>query len=200
MLCLRVALLAALAWVAAFATLAAGASAQSPKSIERPAFALVDQRGQPVDAARLGDKPSVVFFGFTRCPVICPTTLYEFAGRIKDLGSDAAAINFVFVSIDPERDTPAFLGEYLSSFDDRILGLTGDKGEVAKLASALGAVYAKVPTSDGDYTMDHSVNAFVVGADWRSVMPLYVGDGANEAKVVEILRALAHGRPIAGLR
>ena len=97
---------------------------------------------------------------------------------MRELGAIAEQINFVFVTVDPERDTPAYLAEYLSSFNSRIIGLTGVPDQVAALAGALGAVYSRIASADGDYTMDHSVNAFLIARDWQSVSSIYMGDGA----------------------
>ena len=173
------------------AWLVAPAQGQQLAVVSKPHFELIDQSGRWFDATRLAEKPSVVYFGFTRCPVICPTTLYEIAGRMRELGGVAEQINFVFVTVDPERDTPAYLAEYLSSFDSRIIGLTGAPDQVAALAGALGAVYSRIASADGDYTMDHSVNAFLIARDWQSVGSMYMGDGAREHVVLQALRDLA---------
>jgi cytochrome oxidase Cu insertion factor (SCO1/SenC/PrrC family) len=100
---------------------------------------------------------------------------------MRELGAIAEQINFVFVTVDPERDRPAYLAEYLSSFDCRIIGLTGAPDQVAALAGALGAVYARIASADGDYTIDHSVNAFLIARDWQSVSSIYMGTAHRAA-------------------
>jgi protein SCO1/2 len=184
------------AWSAAMSllvVLANGPSATAQSSIAKPGlkFELVDQQGRRITDADLKGKPSVIHFGFTRCPVVCPTTLYELAGHMRELGNLADDINFVFVTVDPARDTPSFLAEYIESFDRRIICLSGDPQQIAALASGLGAVYSRVETSGGDYTVEHSVNAFLLDAGWQTVSTLYMGDGSNEAKVLQVLRSLA---------
>lgn len=171
-------------------TVSVCAGAQATKLAPGPTFTLIDQHGRAITAADLGAKPSVIHFGFTRCPVICPTTLYELAGHMRELGPLADEINVLFVTVDPDRDTPSFLAEYIESFDRRIIGLSGDASQIAALAAHVGATYTKVPTSGDDYTMEHSVNAFLVEAGWRQVSLLYMGDGSSEAKVMQALRNL----------
>ena len=166
------------------------ASAQSVSGARFPSFELVGRLGAKHTGATLFEKPSVVHFGFTRCPVICPTTLYEMAERMNSLGASAVDYNFIFITVDPERDTPDALDEYLNSFDDRIVGLSGKPEEVQKIAMWLGAQYSKVATSNGDYTMDHSANAFLVARGGVLVSSLYMGYGAKEAQTLSALSAL----------
>jgi protein SCO1 len=164
------------------------AVAQSPGV---PSFELIDQHGRRFTQAELLAKPSVVHFGFTSCPVICPTTLYEVGMRMRELGAAADRINFVFVTVDPERDTVAHLKTYIESFDRRIVGLSGDKTQIGALAAWVGATFSKIDTGMGDYTMDHSLNAFLIARGGQSVTPLYMGDHAKERAVMEALQALA---------
>ena len=102
-----------------------------------------------------------MFFGFTHCPEVCPTTLFDLTRDLEALGADAAKLNVVFITVDPERDTPALMKTYLSSFDPRIVGLTGSDAEIAAAAKAYKVYYRKVPT-DSDYTMDHTATIFLM--------------------------------------
>lgn len=117
-------------------------------------FTLVDHHGKAVTEKDFLGKPFLVFFGFTHCPDICPTTLFETTQRLQALGSDADKLNVLFITVDPERDTPDQLKLYLSSFDPRITGLSGTLEQVDIAAKVFKAYYRKVPT-EGSYTMDH---------------------------------------------
>lgn len=173
---------------ALFGGVAARADGASPK------FTLTDQNGRTITEQTLVGKPTVIHFGFTHCPVVCPTTLYETAERMKDLGAQAEQINFVFVSIDPERDTPEVLKTYIRNFDDRIIGLTGKETEVAALARALGASYSREKQPDGTHTMEHTVYAVLVDRDGRKVGTLFMGVESNPKRVVERLQTLVSAR------
>lgn len=171
------------------ATLHAGAD--DKLLAKRPAFELIDQNGHRFTDVDLTAKPSVVNFGFTQCAVICPTTLYEVAERMRELGPLADAINFVFVSVDPERDTPDHLKEYIASFDSRIIGLSGAPPQIAALAGWLGAEYSKVSSSNGDYIMEHTINAFLISKGGTSLIKIYMGNDSKEQQVLQALRNLA---------
>lgn len=131
-------------------------------------FELVDQNGNRFGSKQLAGKPYVIFFGFTRCPDICPTSMLETANRLADLGPDAAKLNVVFVSVDAEHDTPALMKPYLAAFDERIIGLTGTAEEIAAVAKAFRVFYRKVPTSSG-YTMDHTALVYLMDSTNRYV-------------------------------
>lgn len=124
------------------------------------AFQLVDQDGKAVTEKDLLGKPTAIFFGFTFCPEVCPTTLTEMTGWLKDLGPDADKLNVVFVSVDPERDTIEKLGEYAHGFHKDTLAATADIPSLEAFAKSLSLVFAKVPLGDDapadQYTMDHS--------------------------------------------
>ncbi len=169
-------------------------SAEAPPRAPGPEFALVDQANRPITARDLASKPSVVHFGYTKCPAICPTTLAEVAARMRDLGPAASAVNFVFVTVDPAHDTPAVLAEYVASFDSRIIALSGPPDQIRALASGLGASFSRNDTADGDYSMDHSVAAFLVDRGWLKAGSLYMGVESSEARVMTELRRLA-GQP-----
>jgi protein SCO1/2 len=127
------------------------------------AFELTDTDGNRFSSASLAGKPYAIFFGFTNCPDICPTTLLEMTNHLKALGANADGLNVLFVSVDPERDTPEHLKLYLSAFDPRIIGLTGTNDEVAKVAKSYRVFYEKVPSKDGtDYTMNHTASVYLM--------------------------------------
>jgi protein SCO1 len=127
-------------------------------------FELVDQKGRPVTEAAFREHPSAVFFGFTHCPEVCPTTLFEMDGWLKALGDEGKDIRAYFVSIDPERDTPEVLDAYVGNVSDRITGLTGEPEKVAAMAKSFGIYARKVPTDDGDYTMDHTASVLLLNS------------------------------------
>lgn len=110
-------------------------------------------------------RPHLVFFGFTHCPDICPTTLFEASSWLQTLGEDGDKLDVYFISVDPERDTPSFLKNYMTAFDPRITGLTGTLEEVDKATKAFHAFYRKVPIEGGEYTMDHTANVYMMKAD-----------------------------------
>lgn len=135
-------------------------------------FSLVDMHGRPVTEKSLLGKPTAIFFGFTYCPEVCPTTLTDITTWLKVLGPEADRLNVVFVSVDPERDTPEQLRLYLSNFDPRIQGFTGTPEAVAKAAKAYRVYYQKVPQDRGGYTIDHSSAVYLFDADGRFVAPI----------------------------
>lgn len=142
--------------------------AAAPSAIGGP-FRLIDQAGQTVTEKSLIGKPSIVFFGFTHCPDVCPTALFEMSEVLRAMGSDAGKMNAYFVSVDPERDTPAAMKDYLSSFDPNLKALTGSPEEVAKIISAYRVYAKKIPLKDGDYTMDHTALVYLMGKDGKFV-------------------------------
>lgn len=145
-------------------------------------FTLVDQKSQPITEAAFRGQPSVVFFGFTHCPEVCPTTLFEMAGWLKDLGSDGQNLRAYFVSIDPERDTPEIMNTYISNFSDRILGITGDPEKVHAMAKSFGIYWKKVPTDGGDYTMDHTASVLLLDGKGDFAGTIAYGESAETAK------------------
>lgn len=128
-------------------------------------FDLVDQTGNPVDETVFAGHPSVLFFGFTHCPEVCPTTLAEMSAWFDSLGEEGGDLRAYFVSIDPERDTPAVLGDYVSWVSDRVTGITGAPDQIARIAKAWGVFYEKVPLEGDNYTMDHTASVFLLDAD-----------------------------------
>ena len=142
----------------------------APAAIGGP-FQLTDQAGQTVTDQNLKGKPTLIFFGFTHCPDVCPTSLFEISEVLKAMGKDADRVNALFVSVDPERDTAAAMKDYLSSFDPHLKGLTGNPESVAKVLSAYRVYSKKVPPKDGDYTMDHTALIYLMDRDGRFVSP-----------------------------
>ena len=134
-------------------------------------FRLIDQDGSIVTDRDQQGRPFLVFFGFTHCPEICPTTLFEISEILRKLGPDADRARALFITVDPERDTPRALKEYLSSFDSHISGLTGDPDAIAAVAKAYRAIYRKVPLEQGDYTMDHTAIVYLMDKQGRFVSP-----------------------------
>lgn len=143
--------------------------AQMPAA-ERPKeriFTLRTVDGAPFGSADLVGRPYLMFFGFTHCPDVCPTALFELSGLLKDIGPAADRITPLFVSIDPERDTADLLKLYMTSFDPRIMALRGDAAETKQVADAFSAFYRKVETASDSYTMDHTAGLFLIRADGR---------------------------------
>lgn len=132
----------------------AGLPTQAASGIGGP-FALVDGDGRPVTQAAFAGEPTLVFFGYTHCPDVCPTTLDSISQTLKAMGPDKPA-KALFITLDPARDTPAVMKDYLSSFDPRIVGLTGTQDAVDAAAHAYRVYAKKVPTGDGGYSVDHT--------------------------------------------
>lgn len=154
-------------------------------------FSLVRTNGERVTEKAFLGKPTVYFFGFTHCPEVCPTSLLEMGTYLEQLGADADKINVVFISIDPARDTPDILANYLSAFDPRIVALTGTQAEIDAVASAF-RVYVRKETPDpktGDYNVDHTAALYVMDAKGQFVVPIQYKEDAASA-VAKIRRAL----------
>lgn len=132
-----------------------------------PSFELTDHTGKPFSSSTLAGHPYVLFFGFTRCPDVCPTTLLEMSNVLKRLGEDADRLKILFVTVDPEQDTPEQLGKYLASFDPRIVGLTGNDEKIAEVAKGWKAFYNKITEDDGSYTIVHSAYVYLVDRENR---------------------------------
>ena len=162
--------------------------AQQAAAIGGP-FKLIDQNGQTVTERDLKGKPFLVFFGFTRCPDICPTTLFDVSEVLRALGKDADRVRALFITVDPERDTPAALKDYLSSFDPHLSGLTGDPDAVAAVAKAYRVYFKKVPLDQGGYTMDHTAIVYLMDKDGRFVSPFNL-KRTTEAAAADLRRYL----------
>ena len=168
-----------------------GPSAVAPSAVGGP-FHLVDQNGAPVDERLLRGKWSAVFFGYTYCPDVCPTTLAALGQAVGDLGADAERFQVVFITVDPERDTPAALKAYLSSatFPRGARGLTGSPQQIAAAARAYRVYYQKVPQGSS-YSMDHSAVVYLMDPQGRFASPLDVG--VAPPQIARQIRAAMHG-------
>jgi protein SCO1/2 len=154
------------------------------------AFSLVDQAGRPVTEADFAGRWLLVYFGYTYCPDVCPTELGIVAAALDTMGPAGEAVTPVLVTIDPERDTPAQLADYVSRFHPRMIGLTGSPEQVAQAARAYRVYYAKTrPAGAGDYLMDHSGFVYLVGPDGR-VRSLFRPETSPEAMAAATLAQL----------
>jgi protein SCO1 len=163
-------------------------AAQQVATIGGP-FKLTDQNGQAVSEQDFKGHPFLVFFGFTHCPDVCPTTLFEVSEILRSLGPDADRTRALFITVDPERDTAAVMKDYLSSFDPHLSGLTGDPAAVAAVAKAYRVYYKKVPLDQGGYTMDHTAIVYLMDKDGRFVAPFNLKRPA-EAAAADLRRYL----------
>jgi protein SCO1 len=127
-------------------------------------FELTDQNGQIITEKAFQGHPTALFFGFTHCPEVCPTTLFEMDGWFAKMGKDGENIKAYFVSVDPERDTPEILKTYVTNVTSRVTGITGDPEKVAAMVKSFGVFAKKVPTEDGSYTMDHTASVFLLNS------------------------------------
>jgi protein SCO1 len=150
-------------------------------------FALVDQNGRAVTDRDLLGKPYLVLFGFTHCPDVCPTKLFEISEVLRRTGERGRDLRALFITVDPERDTPDVLRSYLGSFDGRILGLTGNRAAVDAAVKAYRAYARKSPLKDGDYTVDHTALVYLMGKDGRFVGAFNL-DRPPEQAAEELLR------------
>lgn len=134
-------------------------------------FRLIDQDGRTFTDQDLKGRPFLVFFGFTYCPEVCPIALFEISEVLRKLGPDADRARALFITVDPERDTPQALKEYMSNFDPHVIGLTGDAEAIAAVAKAYRAIYRKVPLEQGGYTIDHTAIVYLMDKQGRFVSP-----------------------------
>jgi protein SCO1/2 len=152
-------------------------------------FALTDHNGKARTLADFKGKVVVVFFGFTQCPDVCPTTMAEMAGVMKELGPKADQVQVLFVTVDPERDTQQLLAQYVPAFDPRFLGMYGDAAATAKMAKDFKVFYAKVPgKTPGSYSMDHTAGSYVF--DKNGKVRLFLRHGQGAAPIVHDLKQL----------
>ncbi|ARY37572.1 SCO family protein [Brucella melitensis] len=154
-------------------------------------FNLVTMDGKPFSEKDLRATPAVVFFGFTHCPDVCPTTLYELDGWLKQLGPEAGDIKAYFVTVDPERDTQDIMNTYVSNVTDRIMGITGTPDNIAEMVKSYHVYARKVPIEDGNYTMDHTASIFLLdkGGRFRGTIAYQ----ENPDTALEKLKNLAKG-------
>jgi protein SCO1/2 len=156
-------------------------------------FALNDHDGKPRTLADFKGKVVVIFFGYTHCPDVCPTTMAEMAAVMKQLGPDADRVQVLFVTLDPERDTPALLKQYVPAFDPRFIGLSGDPEATARVAKEFRVFYQKAPGKGADsYTLDHTAASYVFDPQGR--VRLFVRHGQGPEPIVHDLKMLLAGK------
>jgi len=151
-------------------------------------LSLTDQDGKPVTLKDYQGKVVVVFFGFTQCPDVCPTSLAQLAQVMQQLGKDADSVQVVLVTVDPERDTPEVLRQYVKAFDQRFVGLTGTPEQIKQAAGSFKAYYAKVPGEDGNYTMDHTAAFYLL--DKQGEARVLANNAAGAEALVHDIRQL----------
>ncbi len=161
--------LVALIGAAAFIVSSGGEQARA--SVIGGPFTLTDQNGARVTEATYRGAPSIVFFGYTHCPDVCPTTLFDMSEVLKRLPADKR-VSALFITVDPERDTPEALKEYLSSFDPRISGLSGLRPEIDATLKAYRVYSKKQPQENGEYSLDHSAIIYLMDKQGRFVTAL----------------------------
>jgi protein SCO1/2 len=166
--------------IAAVLTLGPTSQSTGAASVGGP-FTLVDHNGRAVTDQSFAGKPYLVFFGFTHCPDICPTKLFEISEVLRAAGDKGRDLRALFITVDPERDTPEILKSYLGSFDERIVGLTGEPEKIQATVRAYRAFARKVPTKDGDYTMEHTALVYLMDRKGRFVGSFNVNRPPPEA-------------------
>ena len=149
-------------------------------------FALIDHTGKPRTAADFQGKLLLVYFGFTYCPDVCPTDLQNIGLALDKLGAAGNAVQPLFITVDPERDTAAHLADYVPMFHPRLIGLTGGAAAIQKAADAYRVYYTKVPLKDGDYTVDHSAFIYVMGREGQYLG--FLPPGTTPERIAEALR------------
>ncbi len=142
-----------------------------PSAIGGP-FTLTNQDGKTITDQDFKGRPLLVFFGYTHCPDVCPTTLFELSQVFHAMGKDADGARALFITVDPERDTAAVMKDYLSSFDPHLRGATGTRAQIEKVEKEYRVIARKVPIGDkGDYSMDHSAVVYLMDKQGRFVAP-----------------------------
>jgi protein SCO1/2 len=171
-----------LAWLTLEVTRSKEQLAEGPFGVP---FQLVAQNGQPITEEAFRGKPTALFFGFTHCPEVCPTTLFELNGWMKQVDPDGSRLQGYFVSVDPERDTPEILGQYISNVTDRVTGISGQPDKVAEMVKGFKIYAKKVPVDDkdpnGDYTMDHTASVFLLDEGGRFAGTIAYGENSDTA-------------------
>ena len=156
-------------------------------------FALTDAAGKTRRLADFRGKVVLLFFGYTHCPEVCPTTLADLAQVMRQLGEDADRVQVLFVTLDPERDTPALLAKYVSSFDSSFVGLYGDAGATAAAARSFGVNYEKHADNKGGYTLDHTDGIYMLGPRGKPLLIAPYGQ-RSDLMVKDIRSLLSIGR------
>lgn len=155
-------------------------------------FRLASSNGGYVDSKNLLGKPYGVFFGFTHCPEVCPTTLYEMTKTLAAVGDEARDFRLFFITVDPERDTAPTLKDYLSNFDPRMEALVPTPDELSKVAKEFRAIYEKVPASDGEYTMNHTATIYLMNAKGQFASTISYNE-TPENRIAKIRKLIAGG-------
>jgi len=169
-------------------------ASEAGAALEQADFRLIDHNGKPRMLADFRGKAVVLFFGYTHCPDVCPTTLADLAQAMRLLGKDAERVQVLFVTVDPERDKPEMLAQYVPAFDPSFLALYGDAQATAQVAQAFGVIYRKQPTSSG-YSMDHSAGTFLIDTAGRTRLLAPYGQRAEWlADDIRLLLALDERR------
>ncbi|MBI3144787.1 MAG: SCO family protein [Pseudogulbenkiania sp.] len=151
-------------------------------------FTLTDHTGKPRSLSDFKGKVVALFFGYTHCPDVCPTTMLEFASAMKLLGADADQVQVLFITVDPERDTPALLAGYVPHFDPRFLGLSGNPAAVRKVAEQFKVVAQRQPGQGGGYSVDHSAGAYLIDRDGK--LRVYLPYGLPAADLAHDIKQL----------
>ena len=150
---------------------------------------LIDHNGQAFKSTTLKNKPSLLFFGFTNCPEICPTTLADLSQITKEVTSNDDSINIIFVTLDPKRDNKEHLKDYIQYFDGNIIGVTGNKIEIKEFADNWGVFYEAVKTTNNNYTLNHTATVFMIDAlgNFRGT----IAWGENETSIIQKINNLS---------
>lgn len=159
-----------------------------PPAAPLPEFGLTDHQGQPFERARLKGKWTFLFFGYTHCPDICPTTMVVLRDVQKQAGGNERGVQYVFVSVDPDRDNPATLKRYVPYFHPEFIGATGGRGELMRLTRALGAYFERGEARNGSYEVHHSAAIFLIDPEMR-LRALFAGPH-DSATLVRGLQSL----------
>ena len=149
---------------------------------------LIDHNGQAFKSTTLKNKPSLLFFGFTNCPEICPTTLADLSQITKEVTSNDDSINIIFVTLDPKRDNKEHLKDYIQYFDGNIIGVTGNQIEIKEFADNWGVFYEAVKTTNSNYTLNHTATVFMIDAlgNFRGT----IAWGENESSIIQKINNL----------
>ena len=148
-------------------------------------FTLVDQNGNKITEAAFRDKPTALFFGYTHCPDVCPTTLFELDGWLQKVDPDGTKMSAYFVTVDPTRDTPQIMNDYVSNVSKRIVGISGDPASIQDVIKGFRIYAKKVPIDpndpNGDYTMDHTASVFLLNRGGRFKGTIAYGEDPDVA-------------------
>jgi protein SCO1 len=173
---------AALGWISYQMTTGKDQIAAGPFGVP---FELISQTGQPISEKAFTGKPTALFFGFTHCPEVCPTTLFEMNGWLEKVDPDGSQLQAYFISVDPERDTPEILGQYVSNVSKRITGISGPPEKVLEMVKGFRVYAKKVPLDEknpgGDYTMDHTASVFLLDSEGKFTGTIAYGENPDTA-------------------